>query len=67
MRESVCPGCGTSVACGAAPGKEHCWCADLPRVMPVPTLGTGCLCPECLRGEVHRRQEQAKPQDPACH
>jgi uncharacterized protein len=62
MKEKICPGCGTKVGCGAAPGKDHCWCADLPRIMPVPDVGTDCLCPECLRREIARRREGARPE-----
>jgi len=69
VREGLCPGCGTKVGCGAAPGKTHCWCADFPRILPVPDPGTDCLCPECLRREILRRQQDAgtPSSDPACH
>lgn len=57
MREKTCPGCGTKVPCGKAQGKDHCWCAEFPRIMPVPEAGgTDCFCPECLRREISRRQ-----------
>jgi len=55
MREKICPGCGTQVSCGAAPGREHCWCAESPRIMPVPEVGSECYCPECLRREIDSR------------
>lgn len=61
MREKICPGCGTKVPCGKAEGKAHCWCAEFPRIMPVPDVpGTRCFCPECLRREIAARQERAK-------
>lgn len=59
MREKVCPGCGTKVGCGAAPGKHHCWCADFPRIMPVPEVGTDCYCPTCLQKEILRHRTEA--------
>lgn len=45
-----CVRCGTEFGCGAAEGRERCWCADLPPVMPV--TDEGCLCPDCLKKEI---------------
>ncbi|MBV8879260.1 MAG: cysteine-rich CWC family protein [Planctomycetaceae bacterium] len=56
MINKVCPGCGAGLVCGLAPGKEHCWCADLPRIMPLPDPAAGCYCPDCLAREIRRRQ-----------
>jgi hypothetical protein len=47
----ICAKCGASFGCGAKDEKP-CWCADLPKVMP---LEEGdCLCPECLKKEISR-------------
>jgi hypothetical protein len=62
MIDKICPGCGVWVACGRVAGADHCWCADLPRIMPVPDASAGCYCPDCLALEILRRQEnEAKP------
>ena len=46
----TCPHCGVAFVCGMAAGEKHCWCADLPPLLPVPLDGTtGCLCPACLQ------------------
>jgi hypothetical protein len=58
MQEKICPGCGSEVACGPAPGQEHCWCAELPRIMPVPQAGIICFCPECLRRNIASRERE---------
>ncbi len=58
MERKICPACGASVECGRQAGREHCWCADLPRLLPVPDVGTGCFCPPCLEREIRRRQDQ---------
>jgi hypothetical protein len=49
-----CSRCGESFLCGPAAGKAHCWCADLPRVMPL-DFKQDCLCPACLRSEIESR------------
>jgi len=61
VEEKICPGCSDRLECGRAAGKDHCWCADLPRIMPVPEVGTGCYCPRCLDGQIRARQEQKTP------
>jgi hypothetical protein len=49
-----CSSCGSEFHCGftdgavSAPETLSCWCAELPRVSPVPTSDQDCLCPECL-------------------
>ena len=53
--ERVCA-CGKRFTCDLAAGKERCWCADLPRVMPVPGADAACLCPDCLRKAIDRRE-----------
>ena len=32
MNKLVCDECGTSFNCGAPPGKDHCWCMELPNM-----------------------------------
>ncbi len=59
MREKICPGCGSGVACGAAPGQEHCWCAQFPAILPVPEAGSDCYCPECLRVKIASRRKES--------
>jgi len=41
MERKTCPGCGAAFLCGRAPDQERCWCAEKPRVMPVPEQA-GC-------------------------
>lgn len=55
MERKTCP-CGAVFPCGRAPGEERCWCAGQPQVMPVPPLGSACLCPGCLEREIARRR-----------
>ena len=48
MNSLVCDECGTSFNCGAAPGKERCWCMSLPNLRNSFDLAGGCVCPDCL-------------------
>ncbi|HZZ13253.1 MAG TPA: cysteine-rich CWC family protein [Paraburkholderia sp.] len=50
-----CPRCGNAFDCGMHQQPFDCWCRDMP-AMPVDRLkaGGGCLCPECLAGEIAR-------------
>ena len=53
--ESHCARCGTPFTCGMQAGDRSaelppCWCAGLPPLEPVP--GRGCLCRQCLEGEL---------------
>lgn len=52
--ERVCA-CGARFTCDLAAGKARCWCADHPRVMPVPGKDAACLCPDCLRKAVEAK------------
>ena len=47
----ACPRCGAGLRCGMLAGDAECWCARLPRVMPVPAAqnGASCFCPACLK------------------
>ena len=47
-----CPKCGGPLECGMKAGKEHCWCKDLPQVMPVTEKDSSCLCRKCLEEEI---------------
>ncbi len=49
-----CVRCGASFGCGAKAGHETCWCMDLPKILPVGE--ESCLCPDCLKAEIARRQ-----------
>jgi len=56
-----CPGCGASFRCGMRDGGTRCWCADLPKVVPVPADGGGgCLCPNCLDALVRKRHAEVE-------
>ena len=46
---SVCPRCGADFQCGKELGMNRCWCAQLPRVLPVPDEPARCYCPACLK------------------
>ena len=48
MDSLVCDECGTSFNCGAAPGKERCWCMSLPNLRGSFDLAGRCVCPDCL-------------------
>jgi hypothetical protein len=45
-----CLRCGVAFVCGADQETGHCWCAELPPIMPV--TDEGCFCSSCLRQEV---------------
>jgi hypothetical protein len=54
---SRCPLCGEPNACGAAAGRETCWCFEarlapeaLARI-PERALGVVCICAKCGRAE----------------
>jgi hypothetical protein len=50
---NTCPQCGKTFKCGKSAGEAHCWCADLPHVLPVPEgKSEGCLCPTCLSAAI---------------
>jgi hypothetical protein len=46
-----CSRCGAAFQCGMLAGEDHCWCMDLPHIMPMKDL-TRCLCPACLEQEI---------------
>src|SRR5262249_34603206 len=43
-----CSECGRSFECQLVAGCNHCWCMDLPAVMPIVPQAS-CLCVECLK------------------
>jgi hypothetical protein len=52
----LCSKCDAPMSCEPDGG---CWCADLPRLLPVPArvpvpeeATKGCLCRSCLTGEL---------------
>jgi len=53
---TVCSACGAAFHCGVRAGESCCWCADLPRLMPLPgDAKSSCLCETCLRVEIAKR------------
>ena len=60
-----CTRCELQFQCDIALGKSHCWCMDLPLVLPVRDA-VGCMCPNCLAKEIETQQSKpitATPQD----
>jgi hypothetical protein len=54
MSPSLCSACGAAFACGNESGAAHCWCSELPPLMPM-NPEHPCLCPRCLHLELRRR------------
>jgi hypothetical protein len=48
MDKLTCEACGTSFNCGAPPGKDHCWCMELPNLRQNFDLAGKCVCPDCM-------------------
>ncbi|NCF49488.1 MAG: hypothetical protein GWP36_08280 [Bacteroidetes bacterium] len=48
MEKLTCDECGTKFNCGAPPGKEHCWCMELPNLRGNFDLAGTCVCPDCM-------------------
>lgn len=44
----VCARCESEIQCGAETGAATCWCADMPKLKPIPPQYKDCLCPKCL-------------------
>jgi hypothetical protein len=55
--ETRCPQCGTAMTCKPEGG---CWCAELPRVVPMPTDTEGCLCRNCLLAKIEALRNPGK-------
>ena len=45
-RRLSCERCGREFDCGVG---GACWCEAEPYRLPLPTGGSDCLCPDCLR------------------
>jgi hypothetical protein len=45
-RRLACAGCGAEFTCNLA---GPCWCAEEDFRLPMPSDGSDCLCPDCLR------------------
>ena len=54
MTSSECSACGAAFECGNERGEAHCWCAELPRILPLDG-DAPCLCPVCLKSRVRER------------
>jgi hypothetical protein len=50
--DSLCAKCGTAFSCGMIAGETHCWCADLPKLIPLDANADACFCPACLKQEI---------------
>ena len=48
MQKLTCDECGTKFNCGAPPGKDHCWCMELPNLRESFDLAGKCVCPDCM-------------------
>jgi len=48
MDKLTCDECGTKFNCGAPPGKDRCWCMDLPNLRQGFDLAGKCVCPDCM-------------------
>ncbi len=48
MEKPQCNECGTSFNCGESPGKELCWCMELPNMRAGFDLAGKCVRPDCM-------------------
>ena len=48
MDKLTCDECGARFNCGASPGKDHCWCMELPNMRQSFDLAGKCVCPDCM-------------------
>ena len=53
---SVCSQCSATFGCGNESGADACWCASLPRILPL-DFDEPCLCPRCLKRRIRERIE----------
>ena len=53
----TCERCGKQFGCDREAGKDHCWCQDLPPVLPV-DAAKSCLCPDCLKAAVAEKTKK---------
>jgi iron complex transport system substrate-binding protein len=54
VRLKTCQKCGAKFSCGPEPGRERCWCDDLPPLPPGALENSDCLCPACLAKAVEQ-------------
>jgi hypothetical protein len=48
-RRLACGRCGAAFVCGNGGRDGQCWCADEPKLLPLPANSSeDCLCPACL-------------------
>ena len=64
MEKLTCEECGTNFNCGAAPGKDHCWCMELPNLRQNFDLAGKCVCPR-LHDPWHRKANDKSAQGQA--
>ncbi|MBC7814085.1 MAG: cysteine-rich CWC family protein [Burkholderiales bacterium] len=69
----VCPQCGAAFTCDISAGEAHCWCFDLPNVLPL-REDASCLCSTCLRAAIaeamnaaQRELQRQHEQGISCH
>ncbi len=55
-RTQPCSNCHQQFHCEIAQGKDHCWCMNLPAILPV-RAQAGCLCVECLQHAIAELQQ----------
>ena len=55
-RRLACAGCGTEFCCSLS---GPCWCSEEAFRLPMPSDGSDCLCPDCLRKAAARAANTA--------
>lgn len=55
-RTQPCSNCRQQFRCEIALGKDHCWCMNLPAILPI-RAEAGCLCEQCLQRAIAERQQ----------
>ena len=54
----LCKQCGSEFTCGSDANSGHCWCLDLPNVMPLTEEAQSsedCYCPKCLEEIISKK------------
>ncbi|NPA72526.1 MAG: cysteine-rich CWC family protein [Gammaproteobacteria bacterium] len=59
--QKTCPICQSPLNCGIEPGKDSCWCDDLPYIMPA-SFELDCRCKVCLIQAIQLRIEETLKQ-----
>lgn len=52
IKSKDCQRCGATFTCGSGGRDGGCWCADLPKMLPLDPAQGDCLCPACLRAKL---------------